>query len=406
VFDDVFNADCLSKHFCPFNTTKAVDLNISGYMHSPGACTQSWTMAYEDDGTIFPFMGGHLGIWTLFDYLGEPSSRNRKNSCSQDRNKNCNPNWPQVSCNYGSFDLAGFSKPAASWYRAWWLAHREESDKSRPPIGNATTVVKIVHDWNLPAPPIVSVYSNLPVVELFLNGDSLGKQRMGWANWTQWAPQFAPGNLTAIGYDTSGAAVAKDISLTVGSPSTIRLSLDAPSILTGTGEALLLDGQDAALVRVTVVDDDGNMVPSSNHIQIAFNVVSGPGRVIGVGNGNPTSHEPNKASTRMIYNGLARAIVQTTINSATADRARQAEIDTEGGKRTQLILASEKADAAAAPAEDQQYIVLEASAKSVGAGTTFGATTRISIPVSSDAALHHVEAVAARSVVLEQLILD
>ena len=66
VFDDVFNADCLSKHFCPPNTTKALDQNISGYMHSPGLCTQSWTMAYEDDGTIFPFIGGHLGIWYYF----------------------------------------------------------------------------------------------------------------------------------------------------------------------------------------------------------------------------------------------------------------------------------------------------------------------------------------------------
>ena len=101
-FDDVFNADCLSKHFCPPNTTKAVDESIPGYMHSPGACSQSWTMAYEDDGTIFPFMAGHLGIWTLFDYLGEPSSRNRKDPCTQDRNKDCNPNW-QVESHFSVF---------------------------------------------------------------------------------------------------------------------------------------------------------------------------------------------------------------------------------------------------------------------------------------------------------------
>ena len=42
-------------------------------------------------------------------------------------------------------------------------------------------VVRIVHDWRLPAPPIVAVYSNLPTVELFLNGNSLGKKKMAWA---------------------------------------------------------------------------------------------------------------------------------------------------------------------------------------------------------------------------------
>ena len=36
-------------------------------------------MAYHDNGTILDFMAGNLGIWTLFDYLGEPNSRNRAN---------------------------------------------------------------------------------------------------------------------------------------------------------------------------------------------------------------------------------------------------------------------------------------------------------------------------------------
>lgn len=228
---------------------------------------------------------------------------------------------------------------------------------------------------------------------------------MGWANWTEWTPEFIPGNLTAVGYDKGGAAVAHDTSLTVGTPSTIQLSLDAPSIDTGTGEAILLDGQDAALVRVTVVDVDGNMVSASNHIQIDFKVVSGPGRVIGVGNGNPTSHERNKASTRRIYNGLARAVVQSNVNSATADRARLAEIDVEGGQRTRLILVSDQ-QRAHGGGTDQQYIVLEASANNVAGTATFSAMAQIKIPVSSDAVLHRVDAVAARSVVLEHLRLD
>ena len=97
--------------------------------------------------------------------------------------------WPQKSCNFGSFDFAGFVKPAAFHYRSWWLAHIKATDPSRPPVcgaGGACDVVKIVHEWREPFPPIVAVYSNLPAVELLFNGVSMGTQPMGWANWTEW----------------------------------------------------------------------------------------------------------------------------------------------------------------------------------------------------------------------------
>jgi hypothetical protein len=41
----------------------------------------------------------------------------------------------------------------------------------------------------------------------------------------------------------------------------VVLSLDAPSKLTGTGEALVADGEDVAMVRATLVDSNGLMVP-------------------------------------------------------------------------------------------------------------------------------------------------
>ena len=144
-------------------------------------------------------------------------------------NTNCTANWPQASCNFGSFDLAGFAKPAASYYRAWWLANIPLADASRPAVGGET-VVKIVHGWHLPAPPIVAVYSNLAKVELFLDGESLGAQPMGWANWTQWEVPFAPGNLTAVGYSAAGVAIDSDSSITPGVAASLRLSLDVQGL--------------------------------------------------------------------------------------------------------------------------------------------------------------------------------
>jgi beta-galactosidase len=38
--------------------------------------------------------------------------------------------------------------------------------------------------------------------------------------------------------------------------------------------------------------------------------IEGPGKIIGVGNGNPKSHEPDKASQRMAFNGYCMVLVQ------------------------------------------------------------------------------------------------
>jgi beta-galactosidase len=37
---------------------------------------------------------------------------------------------------------------------------------------------------------------------------------------------------------------------------------------------------------------------------------AGPGAIIGVGNGDPNSHEPDKAAARGLYNGLAQPVVR------------------------------------------------------------------------------------------------
>lgn len=288
-----------------------------------------------------------------------------------------------MSCNFGSFDLAGFTKPAAYHYRSWWLANLARTDTSRPPVtGDADIdVVRIVHDWREPAPPIVAVYSNLPFVELFLNGRSLGRKRMAWAAWVQWEPEFVPGNLTAVAYDEEGLAKAVHSSITPGPAAALSLSIDAPSAATGTGEALLLDGQDAGMLRASVLDANGNLCSGLESYNITFRVLAGPGRVVGVGNGSPTSHERNRASWRTTYHGLARAIIQITLNAATADRARLLEIDADPQRTTAVLL-----DGTKAPSE----IIVEA--------TTAGLPpVRVSIPVSTDVQRHSVNAAAARN---------
>jgi hypothetical protein len=67
---------------------------------------------------------------------------------------------------------------------------------------------------------------------------------------------------------------------TSGLATAVVLSIDAPSPVTGTGSKMLLDGQDVALIRATVVDAAGHTVHNAAN-NITFEIVSGPGRIVG-----------------------------------------------------------------------------------------------------------------------------
>jgi beta-galactosidase len=80
--------------------------------------------------------------------------------------------------------------------------------------------------------------------------------------------------------------------------------------LTADRTTIEADGRDVALLRVDLLDARGRQVPTAND-KLAFRV-SGPGRLIGVGNGNPNSLESDKEPKRALFNGLAQLIVQST----------------------------------------------------------------------------------------------
>ena len=108
------------------------------------------------------------------------------------------------------------------------------------------------------------------------------------------------GRLEARGYD-AGRMVARARQETSGAPARLRLTPDRDSIAA--------DGRDLAVVRIDVLDASGRPAPHAD-TPLHFGV-QGPGRLIGVGNGDPTSHEPDKASTRRAFSGSAMAIVQS-----------------------------------------------------------------------------------------------
>lgn len=128
--------------------------------------------------------------------------------------------------------------------------------------------IHLAGHWNYKPGTVkdVLVVSSAARVELKLNGKSLGSgQRSSQFLFTFPAVVFAPGTLTAIGYDDAGKPVCESSISTAGEPAAVRLT----PVLNPTG--FKADGADVALVDVEVIDAKGQRVPTAFNL-IRFNL--------------------------------------------------------------------------------------------------------------------------------------
>jgi len=202
-----------------------------------------------------PYLGG-MFIWTGFDYRGEPTPYG----------------WPSITSYFGMVDLCGFPKDNTWYLKSWWTD---------------TPTLHLLPHWNWQGketqPIQVWAYSNCDEVELFLNKKSLGKQKMQPNSHLVWTVNYAPGILEAIGYK-NGKKVLTDKVQTTKAPANLHVEVDKSSVKP--------DVNDVAMITVDVKDKNGLHVPTADN-DVSFSI-SGPGRIIGVGNGNPTSMEKDR----------------------------------------------------------------------------------------------------------------
>jgi beta-galactosidase len=219
-----------------------------------------------------PWLAGGF-IWTGFDYRGEPSPYQ----------------WPNIGSQYGIIDMCGFPKDSFFYFQAWW--------GSKP-------VLHLFPHWNWPGfegkEIAVWVYSNLDRVELFLNGQSLGAKDMKKDSHLAWNVKYAPGAIEARGFK-DGQQVVTTTRETTGPAAKLALTADRQEVSA--------DGEDVAMFAVEVKDSHDRYVAIADN-QVTFRV-SGSGRVIGVGNGDPASHEPDPGNSRKAFSGLCMALVQS-----------------------------------------------------------------------------------------------
>lgn len=192
----------------------------------------------------------------------------------------------------------------------------------------------------------VQAVASTPQVELFVDGKSAGVQNtvQGIANFRVpadndrqrgvqdplTAARGAPArtNITAVGLDSSGDRVSSHTLLNGTKPaSCMRIHIDVPAKSTGTGEAMFMDGQDIAMIRVQFMDEDG--VAAVHDERNVTWEVSGPVRVVGVSSGNNANpyQQHIQGSVYETYRGLGRVLVQATVDCTSSNRGLARDID-------------------------------------------------------------------------------
>ena len=119
----------------------------------------------------------------------------------------------------------------------------------------------IIGHWNYPDNTVkpVQVVSTGEEVELFLNGNSLGKGKRQYNFlFTFDNVAFKPGKLEAVSYNKAGKEISRYAVNTAGEPASLKLTaIQNP-------EGFHADGADMTLIQVEVVDKDGQRCPLDN----------------------------------------------------------------------------------------------------------------------------------------------
>jgi beta-galactosidase len=241
-------------------------------------------------------------LWSGLDYLGESGK------------------WPLISRPFGLLDRAALPHARALERESWWAdvpnvhiarrvapAERAATDPGYEPVPAAMQETLLLN-WTprntAPHLESVEVYTNCEEVDLVLNGQSLGRQKLHQdASPLVWAVPFRPGSLKALAYD-HGVQVVEDELRTAGKATRIALTGDRATASTG---------DDVVTIIATAVDEKGIQVPdASDEVQFT---VTGPGEIVATDNGSILDHDSFSLPRHHLYSGRAIAFVRATASS-------------------------------------------------------------------------------------------
>ncbi|WP_245843545.1 beta-galactosidase GalB [Niastella vici] len=296
-------SSCISSRGEYFFDKKYANWQVSSYDNAyPG-----WGCSPDEQFRTNAKFAHLLGefVWTGFDYLGEPTPYNSdetnllnfrndpsmKEALEQKLSALRKSKAPARSSYFGIVDLCGFPKDRYYLYQSHW----------RPNF----PMVHILPHWNwknrIDSIVPVHIYTSGDEVELFLNGQSLGRKKKAPQQYRlQWdSVVYKPGELVAIAYK-AGKQWAREVRTTTGEAAALQLQANRSSIKG--------DGQDLVFITISVTDSKGRLVPTARH---TINCrLQGEGEMVATDNGDATSFIPFSSSVRPAFNGLMLVVVK------------------------------------------------------------------------------------------------
>ena len=230
---------------------------------------QAWQAVAQND-----YIAGQF-LWTGIDYLGEAGR------------------WPSHGSGAGLLDVAGFPKNQYYFRQSLW--------STTPMVYLSATGIGGGRGRGNGGQAGRSVFcvSNCDSVELFHDGQSLGSKPHAAGDVLSWPLEFSTGVFKAVGKKGSSTV-------------TFELHASGPAsklVLEPDVKSLRPNGRDVAQIELVVTDQQGNRVlDAQNPITCA---ITGPGRILGIENGNLNTTEDSKALTRSTFQGRALIYVQS-----------------------------------------------------------------------------------------------
>ena len=227
----------------------------------PGA---TWRYIAERD-----FVCGGF-YWTGIDYYGESGPFY----------------WPAVTSNFGAMDVSCFPKDNFYWHKAVWVDE---------------PVLKIMPHWDFDKEGRkvnFSCYSNCEEIEVYINGESMGRFQNDKFDSLQKKFTFKAGVVEAIGFN-GGKEVCHDRVETSGEAVAIKAEVVKKKIKAGT--------YDASVINLYAVDKNG-VVNSRINDEIEFSINEN-GNLLGISNGDDACIYNTKGTVIPFFNGCAQAVV-------------------------------------------------------------------------------------------------
>ncbi|WP_298537524.1 sugar-binding domain-containing protein [uncultured Algibacter sp.] len=284
--------------------------------------TENWGDYWEwKNCTDRDFVSG-IFVWTGFAYMGEAGP------------------WPRKGLEISFFDFAGFKTPRGHFFECLWnnkpkvymvttpakeseYSYKDENwefnmELTPPPVWKMLRKwewYKVYPKWKYTENEniIVQTYTNCEAAELFLNGTSLGRQKL--ANFSEtdniikWLVPYTKGELKVIGYN--GGIKADEYVLNTNKTKIAKINLESSK------NNLSANGYDVSIITATLFDDNNNLIIDGD-TEIEF-TVSGPAKNIGVDNGWEMNIQPHKTNKVITHNGKAILIIQSTKESGNVE---------------------------------------------------------------------------------------